>query len=70
MFLAEILGLDPPPSLSDPSCASRLQMVSASTTTTFAWRPRSVDHYAFLVTEEEFDAIFTRVTERGPYLLG
>ena len=48
----------------DRSCAWRRPTASAWTT----WiTPDEIEaaHYAFLVTEEEFDDIFARVTDRG-----
>jgi catechol 2,3-dioxygenase-like lactoylglutathione lyase family enzyme len=62
-FLAEILGLDPPISFGPFMCVETANGVSLD------YDDRSVSqtahHYAFLVTEEEFDAIFARVTARG-----
>jgi|SRR5580700_9626570 catechol 2,3-dioxygenase-like lactoylglutathione lyase family enzyme len=61
-FLAEILGLDPP-----AQAGPFLQVDTANgVSLDFDDRRGSVPtHYAFLVSEEEFDAIFARVTERG-----
>ncbi len=61
-FLAEILGLDAPKPFGPFLCVETANGVSLD------YDDRSAPeqhHYAFLVTEEEFDAIFTRVTERG-----
>jgi catechol 2,3-dioxygenase-like lactoylglutathione lyase family enzyme len=61
-FLAEILGLDPPRPFGPFLCLETANGVSLD------YDDRGIPerhHYAFLVTEEEFDAIFTRVTERG-----
>ena len=64
-FMAEILGLDPP-----TAAGPFLQVETANgVSLDFDDRHGSVPaHYAFLVSEEDFDAIFARVTERGlPY---
>ncbi len=61
-FLAEILGLDPPKPFGPFVCVETDNGVSLD------YDDRSGPehhHYAFLVSEEEFDAIFDRVTERG-----
>ncbi len=61
-FLAEILGLDPPKPFGPFVCVETNNGVSLD----YADGPVSEHHhYAFLVSEEEFDAIFDRVTERG-----
>jgi extradiol dioxygenase family protein len=64
-FLAEILGLDPPRPFGPFMCLETANGVSLD------YDDRGVPehhHYAFLVTEEEFDAIFLRITQRGlPY---
>jgi catechol 2,3-dioxygenase-like lactoylglutathione lyase family enzyme len=61
-FLAEILGLEPPTPFGPFMCVETANGVSLD----YAQRPEPFDrlHYAFLVTEEEFDAIFARVTAR------
>ena len=61
-FLAEILGLDPPTSFGPFACVETANGVSLD----YANRSGSFDqsHYAFLVTEEEFDAIYARIRER------
>jgi catechol 2,3-dioxygenase-like lactoylglutathione lyase family enzyme len=61
-FLAEILGLDPPKSFGPFVCVETDNGVSLDYDD--RWGPEH-HHYAFLVSEEEFDAIFDRVTERG-----
>ena len=61
-FLAEILGLDPPTPFGPFLCLETANGVSLDYDDRGAPEHH---HYAFLVTEEEFDAIFTRVTERG-----
>lgn len=61
-FLAEILGLDPPARFGPFMCVETANGVSLD----FDDRWGSVPgHYAFLVSEEDFDAIFARVTERA-----
>jgi catechol 2,3-dioxygenase-like lactoylglutathione lyase family enzyme len=61
-FLTEILGLGPP-----TPAGPFLQVETANGVgLDFDDRHGAVPaHYAFLVSEEEFDAIFARVTERG-----
>ncbi len=61
-FLAEILGLDPPVPFGPFMCVETANGVSLDYDDRGAPVPA---HYAFLVSEEEFDAIFARVTERG-----
>jgi catechol 2,3-dioxygenase-like lactoylglutathione lyase family enzyme len=61
-FLAEILGLDPPRRFGPFMCLETANGVSLDYDDRGAPEHH---HYAFLVTEEEFDAIFIRVTERG-----
>jgi hypothetical protein len=61
-FLAEILGLDPPRSFGPFLCLETANGVSLD------YDDRGDPehhHYAFLVTEEEFDGLFARVMERG-----
>src|SRR5580700_2435024 len=61
-FLAEILGLDPPTPFGPFMCVETANGVSLD----YDDRRGAVPaHYAFLVSEKEFDAIFARVTERG-----
>ena len=61
-FLSEILGLEPPVPFGPFACVETANGVSLD----YADRngPFPPVHYAFLVSEEEFDAIFARVTER------
>lgn len=61
-FLADILGLDPPKPFGHFMCVETTNGVSLD----FDDRanPES-HHYAFLVSEEEFDAIFARIKEKG-----
>ena len=61
-FLAEILGLDTPKPFGPFLCVETANGVSLDYDD--RWAPEH-HHYAFLVTEEEFDSIFARVTERG-----
>ncbi|MGA3149480.1 MAG: VOC family protein, partial [Acidimicrobiales bacterium] len=61
-FLADILGLGPPKAFGPFVCVETANGVSLD------FDDRSAPahhHYAFLVSEEEFDAIFARVTDRG-----
>lgn len=61
-FVAEILGLAPPTRFGPFMCVETSNAVSLD----FDDRHGAVPaHYAFLVSEDEFDEIFTRVTERG-----
>lgn len=61
-FLAEILGLESPKPFGPFLCVETANGVSLD----YDDRRGSVPgHYAFLVTEEEFGAIFTRINERG-----
>jgi catechol 2,3-dioxygenase-like lactoylglutathione lyase family enzyme len=64
--LAEILGLAPPTSYGP----FRVLTLSNGVSLDFADDPGAPDgqHYAFLVSEEEFDAIRQRIVDRGwPY---
>lgn len=66
-FLSEVLGLAPPTTFGPflvVECANgvSLDVVAAGD------EPFDRQHYAFLVTEDEFDAIFGRIRERElPY---
>jgi catechol 2,3-dioxygenase-like lactoylglutathione lyase family enzyme len=62
-FLAEILGLEPPMPFGPFLCVETANGVSLD----YADHAGEIasTHYAFLVSEEEFDAIFARVTDRG-----
>jgi catechol 2,3-dioxygenase-like lactoylglutathione lyase family enzyme len=62
-FLAEILGLEPPTPFGPFLCVETANGVSLD----YADHDGVIasTHFAFLVSEEEFDAIFARVTERG-----
>lgn len=61
-FIAEILGLDPPRAVGPFMCVDTANGVGLDYDD--RWEVTS-HHYAFLVTEEEFDKIFARVQERG-----
>jgi catechol 2,3-dioxygenase-like lactoylglutathione lyase family enzyme len=62
-FLSEILGLSAPIPFGPFMCVETANGVSLD----YADRPGpfEANHYAFLVSEEEFDAIFARVNERA-----
>lgn len=61
-FLAEVLGLAPPTSFGPFAVVELANDVSLDFLDDPEVHPR---HYAFLVTEEEFDQIFGRIRERG-----
>ncbi len=61
-FLAEILDLGPPQVFGPFVCVETANGVSLDYDD--RWGPAH-NHYAFLVSEEEFDAIFERVKARG-----
>lgn len=61
-FLADILGLDPPTTFGHFVCLETANGVSLDYDNRDRFDP---GHYAFLVSEEEFDRIFARVTDRG-----
>jgi catechol 2,3-dioxygenase-like lactoylglutathione lyase family enzyme len=61
-FLSEILGLAPPKPFGPFMCVETDNGVSLDYDDRGGSEPQ---HYAFLVSEEEFDAIFARVTGRG-----
>ena len=66
MFLADILGLDSPTPFGPFMCVETANGVSLD----YADHVAAIEpiHYAFLVTEEEFDGIFARISDRGlPY---
>lgn len=61
-FLAEILGLDAPRRLGPFACVETANGVSLD----YDDRSEPISgHYAFLVSEEEFDDIYARVRRRG-----
>ena len=61
-FLTDILGLDPPIPFGPFLCVETANGVSLDYDDRAG--PAKPNHYAFLVSEDEFDAIFARVTER------
>lgn len=61
-FLADLLGLAPPTPFGPFLCVETANGVSLDYDDR---QPVSRNHYAFLISEEEFDAIFERVRERG-----
>ena len=61
-FLAEVLGLEAPTSFGPFSVVALANDVSLDFVDDVEVHPR---HYAFLVTEEEFDEIFGRIRTRG-----
>jgi catechol 2,3-dioxygenase-like lactoylglutathione lyase family enzyme len=61
-FLADILGLEPPKPFGPFLCVETANGVSLDYDD--RWGSAS-HHYAFLVTEAEFDDIFARVKARG-----
>ena len=62
VFLTEILGLDPPKQVGPFMCVETANGVGLDYDDRWGSVP---GHYAFLVSEEEFDGIFSRVRERG-----
>jgi catechol 2,3-dioxygenase-like lactoylglutathione lyase family enzyme len=61
-FLAELLGLAPPTPFGHFLCVETANGVSLD----YDDRPSfETGHYAFLISEEEFDAVFAKVQERG-----
>jgi catechol 2,3-dioxygenase-like lactoylglutathione lyase family enzyme len=64
-FLADVLGLEPPVSYGPFMVVQTANGVSMDFAQADDVQPH---HYAFLVDEDDFDAIFARITERGlPY---
>lgn len=61
-FLADILGLDPPKTVGPFVCVETANGVTLDYDD--RWEVTS-HHYAFLISEEDFDAIFQRITDRG-----
>jgi len=61
-FIAEVLGLEPPKAFGPFMCVETANAVSLDYDDRWEVTPH---HYAFLVSEEEFDSIFARVRERG-----
>jgi catechol 2,3-dioxygenase-like lactoylglutathione lyase family enzyme len=61
-FLTEILGLDPPVRVGPFMCVATANGVNLD----YDDRSEPVrSHYAFLVSEDDFDGIFERVRSRG-----
>jgi len=63
LFLAEILGLAPPERFSHFEVVKTANGVSLDYLSTD--ESIIVEHYAFLVSEQEFDQIFGRITAKG-----
>jgi catechol 2,3-dioxygenase-like lactoylglutathione lyase family enzyme len=61
-FLADLLGLDPPTTYGPFAVVELANDVSMDFVDDPEIHPR---HYAFLVSEAEFDEIFGRIRERG-----
>jgi extradiol dioxygenase family protein len=61
-FLADLLGLDPPTTFGPFAVVELANDVSLDFMEEERVHPR---HYAFLVTEDEFDQIFGRIQARG-----
>jgi catechol 2,3-dioxygenase-like lactoylglutathione lyase family enzyme len=61
-FLADVLGLEPPVSYGPFMVVQTANGVSMDFAQADDVQPH---HYAFLVDEDDFDAIFGRITERG-----
>jgi catechol 2,3-dioxygenase-like lactoylglutathione lyase family enzyme len=61
-FVTEILGLEPPVRFGPFMCVEMANQVSLDFDDRWGANPA---HYAFLVSEQEFDEIFERVSERG-----
>ena len=61
-FIAEILGLAPPQPFGPFMCVETANGVSLDYDD--RWDPVPA-HYAFLVSEDDFDGIFARVKDRG-----
>lgn len=62
-WVAEVLGLDPPGRFGPFSVVETANDVSLDFLETDG--EIHPQHYAFLVTEEEFDEVFGRITDRG-----
>ena len=62
-FLAEILGLGPPVRFGPFEGVALDNGVTLDFT--LAGEPLTIEHYAFLVSEPEFDAILARIQARG-----
>ena len=64
-FLAEMLGLEAPTTFGPFQVVAVANGVSLDFMTSGPEYEMPVEHYAFLVTEDEFDEIFGRITGRG-----
>jgi len=64
LFLTEILGL-PPPGVLGPFAVVHVGDTSLDFMQVEEGREIATQHYAFLVSEAEFDEIFGRIRERG-----
>jgi catechol 2,3-dioxygenase-like lactoylglutathione lyase family enzyme len=62
-FIADILGLDAPKSFGHFKVVETSNGVSLDFSETKG--DVRVQHYAFLISESEFDQVFQRITERG-----
>jgi catechol 2,3-dioxygenase-like lactoylglutathione lyase family enzyme len=64
-FMTEILGLPPATRFGPFHVVEAANGVSLDFMQTDDEAPGRLNHYAFLVSEDEFDAIFGRIQERG-----
>jgi catechol 2,3-dioxygenase-like lactoylglutathione lyase family enzyme len=64
-FVADILGLPPPQPFGHFSVVQTGNGVSLDFMRIETDKPISPQHYAFLVSEAEFDAAFARIKQRG-----
>lgn len=62
-FLTDLLGLPPAPTFGPFRVVAMANNVSLDVAA--ATGPIAPQHYAFLVSDEEFDAIFERIVARG-----
>ena len=62
-WLAEMLGLFAPKTLLPFECVETANGVTLDFITTD--RPIAAQHYAFLISEDDFDAIYGRIVDRG-----
>ena len=62
-WLAEMLGLPAPKTLSPFECVETANGVTLDFITTD--KPIAGQHYAFLISEDDFDAIYGRIVDRG-----
>lgn len=63
VFMSEILGLDPPKRFGPFWQVDTANGVSLDFITADA--PLTTEHYAFLLSESEFDSVFARIEQRG-----